>query len=99
MPPLAGLGFGVFRYSPIWFHKDLLYEYSLRVQVPNSHTLTQNLYYNYYYPKPKNRIIGYLDLLGVFKRAPKAPQVGDSQNRTRRPAEASLTLRVQGPKE
>ena len=34
---------------------------SLRVQVPNNHILTQNLYYNYYYPKPKYLIIGYLD--------------------------------------
>ena len=37
---------------------------SLRVQVPNSHILTQNLYYNYYYPDPKYLIIGYMDLLG-----------------------------------
>ena len=39
--------------------------WSLRVQVPNNHILTQNLYYNYYYPKPKYLIIGYLDPLGV----------------------------------
>ena len=32
-------------------------------QVPNSHILTQNLYYKYYYPKPKYLIIGYLDPL------------------------------------
>ena len=25
------------------------------------HILTQNLYYNYYYPKPKYLIIGYMD--------------------------------------
>ena len=25
---------------------------ALRVQVPNNHILTQNLYHNYYYPKP-----------------------------------------------
>ena len=32
------------------------------VQVPNTHILTQNLYdYNYYYPKPKHLLIGYLD--------------------------------------
>ena len=36
----------------------------LRVQVPNNHILTQNLYYNYYYPKPKYLIIGYMDPLG-----------------------------------
>ena len=33
----------------------------LRVQVPNNHILTQNLYYNYYYPNPKYPIIGYMD--------------------------------------
>ena len=37
---------------------------TLRVQVPNNHILTQNLYYNYYYPKPKYLIIGYMDPLG-----------------------------------
>ena len=26
---------------------------TLRVQVPNNHILTHNLYYNYYHPKPK----------------------------------------------
>ena len=35
-----------------------------RVQVPNNHILAQNLYYNYYYPKPKYLIIGYMDPLG-----------------------------------
>ena len=40
--------------------------YTLRVQVPNNHILTQNLYYNYYYPKPKYLIIGYLDPLGYL---------------------------------
>ena len=33
----------------------------LRVQVPNNQILTQNLYYNYYYPRPKYLIIGYMD--------------------------------------
>ena len=37
----------------------------LRVQVPNNQRLTVNLYYNYYYPKPKYLIIGNLDPLGV----------------------------------
>ena len=32
-----------------------------RFQVRNNHILTQNLYYNFYYPKPKYLIIGYLD--------------------------------------
>ena len=38
---------------------------SLRVQVPNNHILTQSLYYNPYYPKPKYLIIRYLDPLGI----------------------------------
>ena len=29
--------------------------------LPNNHILTQNLYYNYYYPTPKYLIIGYMD--------------------------------------
>ena len=37
---------------------------TLRVQVPNNHVLTQNLYYNSYYPNPKYLIIGYMDPLG-----------------------------------
>ena len=37
---------------------------TLEVQVPNNHILAQNLYCNYYYPKPKSLIIGYLDPLG-----------------------------------
>ena len=35
--------------------------HSQRVQVPNNDILAQNLYYNYYHPKPKYLIIGYLD--------------------------------------
>ena len=42
----------------------LLAEIPLRVQVPNNHTLIQNLYYEYYYPNPKYLIIGYMDPLG-----------------------------------
>ena len=38
---------------------------SLRVQVPNNHIPTQNLYYRYYYPNPKYLIIGYMDPLGM----------------------------------
>ena len=39
-----------------------------RVQVPNNHILTPNLYYNYYYPNPKYLIIGYMDPVGsLFK--------------------------------
>ena len=32
--------------------------------MPNNYILTQNLHYNYYYPKTKWQIIGYLDPLG-----------------------------------
>ena len=35
-----------------------------RVQVPNHPLLTQNLYYNYVYPKPTYLILGYMDPLG-----------------------------------
>ena len=54
----------------------------LRVQVTNNHMLTQNLYYNYYYPKPKYLTIGYLDHLGspvghlpgrIWQRTPQVP--------------------------
>ena len=38
---------------------------SLMVQVPNYHILTQDWYYNYYYPKPKYPIFRYLDPLGM----------------------------------
>ena len=37
---------------------------SQRVQVPNNHILTPNLYYNYYHPNPKYLIIGYMDPQG-----------------------------------
>ena len=35
--------------------------HTLRVQVPNNHILTPNLFYNYYYPNPKYPNIGYMD--------------------------------------
>ena len=38
---------------------------SLRVQVPNIHILIQNLDYSFYFPTPKDVIIGYLDPLGI----------------------------------
>ena len=47
---------------------------SLRVQVPNNHILTQNLYYNHYYPKPKYLIIGYLDPLAFRSRIRPTPR-------------------------
>ena len=37
---------------------------AVRVQVLNTHVLTQTLYYNYYYPNPRYLIIRYLDPLG-----------------------------------
>ena len=43
-----------------------LYEDTLRVQVPNDHVLAQNLYYNYYCPKLKYLIIGYMDPVGYI---------------------------------
>ena len=46
------------------FRIDSLSVLTLRVQVPNNRMLTQTLYYNYYEPKPKYLIIGYLDRLG-----------------------------------
>ena len=49
----------------ITYSKDLVGDIrSLRVQVPNNHILTQNLYHNSYYPKPKYLIIGHMDPLG-----------------------------------
>ena len=32
--------------------------------IPNIHILAQSQYYNYYYPKPKYLIIGYMDPSG-----------------------------------
>ena len=40
---------------------------TLRVQVANYHILTQNLYHNSYYRKPKYLINGYMDPLGYMK--------------------------------
>ena len=40
---------------------ELVRVYNLRVQMPHNHILTQNAYYNDYYPKPKYLIIRYLD--------------------------------------
>ena len=54
--PISGQGSG----------KGRLHKF-LRVQVPNNDILTQNLYHNLYYPKPKSLIIGYLDPLRLFK--------------------------------
>ena len=41
--------------------------HTLRVQVPNSYILAQNLYHNYYYLKPKYLTIGYMDPLGYLR--------------------------------
>ena len=72
---------------PVWTLNEMNLNFSsvvnykaLRVQVPNNHIPTPNLYYSYYYPKPKYLIIGYLDPLGrgisskdkgIFSRRPK----------------------------
>ena len=42
---------------------------SLSVRVPINHILTQNLYYDSYYPKPKYLITGYLDPLRILQGA------------------------------
>ena len=48
---------------------------ALRVQVLNNHILTQNPYYNYYYPNPKYLIIGYMDSLGNMINTYFGPRV------------------------
>ena len=58
----AAIGASTSRSALAWGTK--LLDVTLRVQVPNNHILTQNQYYNYYYPKPKYLIIGYMDPLG-----------------------------------
>ena len=47
---------------------------TLRVQVPNNHILTQNLYYNFYYPKYLN--IGYMGLYGNWTLTKNALSAG-----------------------
>ena len=42
-------------------NRFLGYYLTPRVQVPNIHILTPNLYYNYYYQYPKYLNIGYMD--------------------------------------
>ena len=44
--------------------EKFMVEVALRIQVPDNHLHTPNLYYNYHYPKPKYLIIGYVDTLG-----------------------------------
>ena len=44
-----------------------LHGHSVRVQVSTSHRLiTLNQCYNYYHPKPKYLIVGYMDPLGLM---------------------------------
>ena len=52
-----------------WFWAFILP--TLRVQVPNKHMRTPNLYHNDYYPIPKYLSIGYLDPEGYFLRSRK----------------------------
>ena len=56
-----GQGCCRFAMMVVWVDGQLI---TLRVQLPNNQILAQNLYYNYYYPKPKYLIIGYMDTLG-----------------------------------
>ena len=60
----------------------MLQTVTLGVQVPNIRILAQNLVYNDYYPKPRNLIIGYLDLLGYTGMLTKImdPQDGGHSN-------------------
>ena len=44
---------------------EALDNFAARVQVPNNHILTQNLYYNHYYQNPKYPIIRYMDPQGL----------------------------------
>ena len=69
---------------------------SLRVQVPNNHIRTPNLYCNYYYPNPKYLIIGYMDHLGLFmeKTFPKWPSSASLAGR--QPRVFQLDLPVPG---
>ena len=55
---------------------------TLRVQGPNNHILTPNLYYSYYYPKPKYLIIGYMDPLGSLNPKPLNPKLWNRQSRS-----------------
>ena len=80
--------------------------YTLRVQVPNNHILTKNLYYNYYYPNPKYVIIGYMDPLGYIytrmflacihhAKAPHIPPCGTEPANSRPHAPAHLCVLTQ----
>ena len=64
-PGSAGLGvyLGVSQ-NQGYLIRDLGDPKTLRVQVPNNHILPQNLYYNYYYPRTRYLIVGYMDPLG-----------------------------------
>ena len=57
-----------------------------RVQVPNNHILTQNLYQSHYYPNPKYLIIEYMDPLGCSTRKfPKLRELEVMQNFSSQP--------------
>ena len=69
---------------------------TLRIQVPNHHILTQNLYDNYYYPKPKYLIMGYRDPLGKIQTEPCTNpkfQTGPASSGTPCPAPPWIPLR------
>ena len=44
--------------------RSKVYDARLRFQVPNNHLLTQNQYYNSYYPNLKYLVIGYMMVHG-----------------------------------
>ena len=65
---------------------------SLKVQIPNNHILTQNQYYNYYYPNTKYPIIGYLDPLGLLfvKPVGNPDRLHDSQDTALAPGTGNI---------
>ena len=61
-------------YNPCSFHflfHSPYINYPIFFRVPSNHILTQNLYYDYYYPKARYLIIGYMDPLGHFSGSPR----------------------------
>ena len=64
--------------NPIKSEPFAMQLHTLRVQVPNNHILTQNHYYNSYYPNPKYLIIGYMDPLGYVNSVPHSEISGSS---------------------
>ena len=72
---------------------------TLRVQVPKNHTLTQNLYYNYYDQSPQYPIVGSLDPLGDWMSKPECSGEGHDlpSSQSRIPSGYLLELGSFGP--